>query len=102
MLGSLFKLFQFAYGKSVPTVVPLPSPNQKVRPASGPVAHFQTPSVSSSVPPIHPVPAACSPDNCASSAEVMVTKYPCNPKYVLASAAALACDQVIPGAEIYS
>jgi len=53
---------------------PLDKPFQKTVPASGPVTHFQTPSVAASLPPTHPAPAACSPESCASSTEVMVAK----------------------------
>jgi len=55
-------------------VEPLIPPFQNVIPGSGPVIHFPTPSVCSSLPPIHPAPAACSPESIASSIEVMVAK----------------------------
>ena len=57
-------------------VDPLTCPFQKIVPASGPVTHFQTPSVSSSEPPIQPGPEACLPAKSASSLLVKVARYP--------------------------
>jgi hypothetical protein len=58
---------------------PLTAPFQKITPASGPVTHFQTPSVSLSDPPIQPAPEACFPAKFASIWLVKVAKYPCLP-----------------------
>jgi hypothetical protein len=54
-LGSL--LFQ----SENPVDEPVADPFQKIVPVSGPVTHFHTPSVSASLPPIHPAPATVHP-----------------------------------------
>ena len=61
------------------TLASLSSPNEiferpKVVPTSGPVTHFHSPSVPSSLAPIQPVPEICSADIMLSSSDKIVAK----------------------------